>query len=66
MASRLWVSKKARISENYQTTLQNHYGGDIRPVDFKNTNEAVSEINQWVQQNTQQHINSIVESGTFL
>jgi serine protease inhibitor len=46
------------------SALRNHYGTDIRQINFGNANDAADKINTWVREQTRNNINSIVQPGT--
>jgi len=43
--------------------LRNHYGTDIRQINFSNANDAANAINTWVREQTRDNINSIIQPG---
>lgn len=48
---------------NYNTILQQYYGGDIQPVDFTNGYTAEETINNWVRAATRNNVKSILQPG---
>lgn len=63
MATCTWISPTITASENYINALQNHYGTDIRRINFENANDAANAINAWVREHTRNNIDSIVQPG---
>ncbi|XP_015597657.1 uncharacterized protein LOC107268913 [Cephus cinctus] len=65
LATRLWTNQDSFVFREYSDTLQKHYGGDLRALNFGDSVGSVEIINDWVRQGTKGHVNSIVESGSL-
>lgn len=62
MANAVWVNNKIYIYPSYQTTLQNIFNINIKPINFDDA-QAVNVINAWVANHTQQMILHIFKPG---
>lgn len=64
LATRVWTASANRVSVNYNNALQTYYNGDIRSVDFTDSKNSASVINEWVRLATKDNIRTFVEPGS--
>jgi serpin B len=66
VANALWPQSDAPILASYLTIVHDRYGAEARTVDYRRkTEEARSEINQWVADQTAQKITDLLKPGTL-
>ena len=65
MANRLFLSDKATPSPQYERVLQDNYHADIESVNMARTQETAGVINNWVRNQTNGLIPTLVEPGKF-
>ena len=58
LATCLWVHKNLTVLDNYKYTLQSYYKADIRNVNFAESRNTASLINDWVRRATRGKISS--------
>jgi serpin B len=64
IANRLWGQEGYRFLTDFTATIERFYGAPICQVDFRNkAEEARQEINQWVEQQTNNRIKDLVPAG---
>jgi len=59
-AMALWVNQRFPLKGDFITWAQGAYQAQVQNRDFSNP-AVIREINHWVQEATQQHINSVIE-----
>lgn len=59
--SAIFASKNQTLIRAYQTLVNNFYGVDIMPTDFKNVMQAVNSINSYVAKSTQNKIVDLIK-----
>ena len=59
VANGIWVDKQATLNQDFTTRCQSHYAAKVSSLDFQSPS-AVSEINDWVADRTQNAIRDIV------
>ncbi|CAK9799548.1 Serine protease inhibitor 2 [Anthophora plagiata] len=57
-AIRLWIDKNLRVLDSYKNIVQSSYQGDIKNVNFKESQNTASLINDWVRRATHNAISS--------
>jgi serpin B len=63
-ANGLWAQRGYAMREPFLTTLAEHYGAGVRPVDFESASEeARSQINEWAADRTNDKIKNLLPSG---
>ena len=61
-ANALWAQNNYQFSDEYFTTMENFYDGEIRNLDFKNdTENSRLTINSWVEEKTKNKIKNLIE-----
>jgi serpin B len=65
LSNTLWGSQQGTYLESYLDTLAEDYGAGIRLVDFKASEQARQTINQWVSNETEDHILELLPPGTI-
>ncbi len=63
VASSLWVAPQFVIRADFQSTIQNDFHASVQSLDFTSTQTAVTTINQWIAQNTDQKITQLLSAG---
>ena len=63
VANALWGQQGYPFAPAFNQLLQKDYGAPLRPVDFRQTEQARHTINQWVQEKTQGKIADLIPSG---
>jgi len=64
-ADALWAQQDESFLPDYLKLVQTDYGAGFRPVDFKTSPEAArAAINQWVEDQTNDKIQNLLEPGT--
>jgi serpin B len=64
-ANALWVQKDYQLLSGYTDAIKNYYGGSIAALDFVgNAAQAVSTVNQWVADRTNNKIQNILSPGS--
>lgn len=53
---------KFDMSGSYSKAVKDMYQAKIKKLDFKNVNESVKTINDWVAENTQQRISKVIDN----
>jgi len=62
----LWLQKDFPIIQDYLNTIQTHYGGLARNVDFRSqTEQARNEINKWINETTNGKIPELFSQGAL-
>jgi len=65
MANRLYGEESFKILEEFQNACRNHYDAELIPVSFrKETDSAIREINNWVEEKTNQKIKDILSPSS--
>lgn len=65
-ANRLFVQKNFSLVEEFVEGTKKFYGAETALVDYQNDNEgARKEVNQWVEEKTNQKIKNIIAEGVF-
>jgi serpin B len=65
-ANRLWAQEGFEIKEDYRKNVEESYFADIDDADFgSNTQDAVDEINDWVEDQTNGRIKDLLGPGTI-
>jgi len=60
-ANAVWLQTGLAIKPEYRTKIEKQFHGDIETVDFKNnTPQAIKQINNWADKNTQGMIKEVV------
>ncbi len=66
IANAIWGQAGCPFLESYLDVLAKNYGAGLRVVDFKHQSEAVrSEINDWVEEETQDKIQNLIPPGSL-
>ena len=65
IANALWAMQNSHIEESYLDLLSENYSAGMRTVDFAQSPEAASLINQWAQDNTNNKIMEIANASMF-
>ncbi|XP_021760559.1 serpin-ZX-like [Chenopodium quinoa] len=59
------VKESITLNKNHQRFLEDAYQAKVKYVDFKRKDEAVAEVNAWVEQETKGLINKLYLNGAF-
>ncbi|GAB7095234.1 serpin family protein [Halolamina litorea] len=66
LANAIWGQEGFPFREEYLTTLENHYSGDLTEVDFvENPNGIRRSINAWVAEQTDNRIEELLPKGSI-
>lgn len=65
MANRLWGQESYEFVPDFLKTTRELYGAELAELDFRKTDAARHEINEWVEQQTQQKIKELIPSGVL-
>ena len=66
VADALWAQQGGTFLDDFLEVMKNDYGAGFNQVDFKDATEAARlTINQWVEQNTDDKIKDILQSGVL-
>ena len=60
ISNAVWVDKKFQVETAFRNAVSQKYASDFKPTDFQNIEQAVSDINSWVSDKTNQRITNIV------
>ena len=63
VANALWLDKAFHVDKAYRNSVFHKYGSDVNQIEFKNTDLAVSQINEWVANNTNNRIQNILNQS---
>ncbi len=61
----IWTDKNLNINEQYKKTVSDRYFCDFRQTEFSNTESAVSDINRWISEKTNQRITRIADADNI-
>jgi serpin B len=61
----IWVDKSLQVKEGYSKSVSDKYFSDFKQTEFANTESAVSDINGWVSEKTNQKINEIINAANI-
>lgn len=61
----IWIDKSLPIKAEYSERVINKYSSEIKQTDFSNIQSAISEINSWVSDKTNQRITEIVDVNSI-
>lgn len=59
VTTRLWIHRNLRVLDNYVDTLRSHYQGDVKSVNFEESQSTARLMSDWVRQATRDTISSI-------
>ncbi|KAF5306579.1 hypothetical protein FQR65_LT07306 [Abscondita terminalis] len=59
--NKMYVSDDFKINQNYETTVTDVFKSTIESVDFKKADQAVSKINNWVSETTNEYIKDLIQ-----
>jgi len=62
-ANALWTKEEYPFLDDYLQFIDNYYMGKATDVDFTDTNQALQQINTWVEENTGGKIDDMLSSG---
>lgn len=62
VSNAIWVDKSIEVKRGYRKSVSSKYFSDFKQTEFANTESAVSDINSWVSEKTNQRINEIVNA----
>jgi serpin B len=65
VANRLWGQKGYAIRPEFLTLTRQQYGAEMRTVDFAQAAAASREINQWVEEQTNDKIRDLIPPGSL-
>ena len=60
-ANSIWCDNSFTIKSSYETSFLNKTDIDLFPINFYDSSNACNKINNWIYENTNGHINKIVE-----
>ncbi len=63
VSNAIWLDKSLQTESRFRKSVTNKYFSDFKQTEFANTQLAVSDINQWVSEKTNQRINEIVSEA---
>jgi len=63
-ANQMYVANKYQLTEQFQTSVKNHFGAAAENVDFE-SDETRTNINKWVADYTQQKIRDLLPFGSL-
>ena len=66
LVNAIWGQEGVPFRDEFLTTLENHYGGDLNQVDFvENPNGVRKVINAWVAEQTDNRIEELLPAGSI-
>lgn len=60
ISNAIWVDKKFQVEAAFKNAVSSKYSSDFKQIDFGNTELAVTDINRWVADKTNQRITNMV------
>ncbi|RXP59383.1 serpin family protein [Lutibacter sp. HS1-25] len=60
ISNAVWVDKRFQVEPAFKNAVSNKYSSDFKQTEFANTKQAVSDINYWVADKTNQRITNMV------
>lgn len=64
IANSLWPQREIPFRSDYLALIEEFYGSEVKPVDFKTDTEGARQtINTWVENQTNQHIKDLIPAG---
>ncbi|XP_018376415.1 PREDICTED: serine protease inhibitor 3/4-like isoform X3 [Trachymyrmex cornetzi] len=63
IANKMFIGKDFPIKPEYQQNLETYYKSGTQSVDFSKSQEAANTINTWCKEQTNNHIESIINEG---
>lgn len=60
VSNAIWLDKRFQEEAVFRNVVSAKYGSDFKQTDFKNTEQAVSDINSWVADKTNQRITNMI------
>lgn len=63
---KLFIDKEAKPKKSYADKISNLYNASIDSVNFKNTAEAVAQVNSWANSVTRGHIQHLLTEGKLI
>jgi len=65
VSNAIWLDKSLQVKSRYRKSVSEKYFADFKRTEFANTELAVSDINNWVSEKTNQKINKIVSAANL-
>jgi serpin B len=59
VSNAIWLDKSLKAEEQYRKSVSDKYFSDFEQTDFKKIQSAISDINDWVSEKTNQKVNKI-------
>lgn len=63
VSNALWIQNSFTIDGSYLKTIRNQYSAEIKSVDFRNKYKAISDINQWISEKTENRIKEMIQTN---
>ncbi len=60
ISNAVWVDKKFQVAAEFENAVSSTYSSDFKQTNFENNEQAVSDINRWVSDKTNQRITNMV------
>ncbi|KAG6598396.1 Serpin-ZX, partial [Cucurbita argyrosperma subsp. sororia] len=60
----VWIDQSLSLKPSFQQVVDKYYKAMLRQVDFQQANEVISEVNAWVEKNTNGLIKEILPPGS--
>ncbi|SNR71589.1 serpin B [Lutibacter agarilyticus] len=60
ISNAVWVDKRFQVEAAFKNAVSSKYSSDFKQTEFTNTEQAVSDINHWVADKTNQRITNMV------
>jgi serpin B len=62
-ANSFWIQKNLKVNESFIKTQKSYYNSEPKFVDFSNIESSRDEINQWVENKTEEKIKGLIQSN---
>ncbi|XP_045513716.1 alaserpin-like isoform X2 [Pieris brassicae] len=64
-ASKIYIASKYELNENFATTTRDVFNSEVKNVDFTQAQKTASEINAWVEDQTNKKIKDLVDPDSL-
>ncbi|XP_047514960.1 alaserpin-like isoform X7 [Pieris napi] len=64
-ASKIYIASNYELNENFATTTRDVFNSEVKNVDFTQGQKTASEINAWVEDQTNKKIKDLVDPDSF-
>ncbi|CAH0727842.1 unnamed protein product, partial [Brenthis ino] len=64
-ANKIYIGKGYELNKSFAVVTRDVFGSEVQNIDFSNNVAAANEINQWVEEQTNNQIKDLVEPDSF-